>query len=73
MELRKVYKQTAKKAYNEGKEVYLLPSKVPLGNSYIFPVRICKTDGQEFEKLVNAFEYYNCNKEVGTYASYYIY
>lgn len=72
MALVKVDKRKAKKAYDAGKEVTLLPCKVRMRNKMILPVRISNESGATFEASVNAFEYYNCNRELGSYAHFFI-
>ena len=79
---KKVTKPTARKLFNRGVEVYLLPSKVNAFivfdknyEGFIQPVVIShKEDGGEnqFDRTVNEFEYHNCNSEMGYYAHYYI-
>lgn len=79
---KKVTKPTARKLFNSGTPVYLLPSKV---NAFIVfdrnykgaiqPVVIShkEDDGEnQFDRTVNEFEYYNCNSEMGYYAHYFI-
>lgn len=80
MNYKKVTKPIARKYYDNGKEVYLLPCKVNAHivfdssyNGFIQPYVISKhgSDGS-FDKVVNEFEYYNCNSKMGYYAHYYI-
>ena len=82
MKFNKVNKPTARKLYNCGVTIYLLPCKVSEvalqtgGNMWVSPVEIslltCKHDANKFDRSVNDFEYYNCNAELGYYASYYV-
>lgn len=80
MDYKKVNKPTARKLFNGGKEVYLLPNKAnpivldPNYKGMYEPVVITKKgdEDNQFDRLVNSFEYYNCNNEVGYYAHYYI-
>lgn len=67
----KVNKIEAKKIYNEGGSVHLLPSKVGVGNLWIHPIEINKEGGVEFQNKVNDFAYYSCNKELGQRINYY--
>lgn len=74
---RKLTKPTARKAFNNDDEVYLLPCKVSgaalLGRYWVKPVVIKRgVSTPDFDTAVNAFEYYNCNSELGHYAHYYI-
>lgn len=78
---KRVNKPTARKMYNHGCSISLLPCKInesALYGSYSFikPVTInildCKHDSNKFDRTVNDFEYYNCNAESGYYAHYYV-
>ena len=69
---RRIRKDDARRLYDGGVTVYLLPCKVyPDDNHpWIKPYRM---EGRPFEKTVNEFEFYNCNiAELGYYAAYYI-
>lgn len=77
---RKVNKVVARRMYNEGVQIYLLPCQV---NAYIMfdplykyvwiqTATISKDSGVTFDTAVNTFEYFNCNSELGRYAHYYI-
>lgn len=81
MVYKKVNKPTARKLYNNGITVYLLPCKVSevaltSKNSWVSPVEIslltCAHSANKFDRTVNEYEYYNCNAELGYYASYYV-
>lgn len=80
-----ITKPTARKRFNEGREIYILPSKVSplylnpkrIGNlkpyiePYIIKWREDEGDNQ-FNVLVEMFERHKCNSELGYYARYYI-
>lgn len=71
----RISKAMARKLFNNGTPVYILPCKVRLDNAWFKPAMINRNnlDNESFEKIVNAFEYYNCNyNELGKYASYYL-
>lgn len=80
MSYEKVGKKTARKLYNNGVTLHLLPSKVSVvalhtdGNYWVKPFSFSIfTDNRGFDIIVNEYEYYNCgNRELGTYASYYV-
>ena len=81
MVYKKVNKPIARKLYNNGITVYLLPCKVSetaltSKNSWVNPVEIslftCAHSANKFDRTVNEYEYYNCNAELGYYASYYV-
>lgn len=86
--LYRVNKTVARKTYNAGKPIYMLPCKTRLDNMWICPVKaisdqltnIGTSNGydnviarnREFETVVNCFEYYNCNNELGRYTAFYL-
>ena len=81
MVYKKINKPTARKLYNNGITIYLLPCKVSetaltSKNSWVSPVEIslftCTHSANKFDRTVNDYEYYNCNAELGYYASYYV-
>ena len=70
----RVNKAGAKKAFNEGKTIYMLPCKA-CPRSYWFtfyPVNKNAVDGASFETVVNNFEFYNCTPQTGKYTAFYI-
>ena len=81
---RRITKPNARKMYNAGFNIALLPCKVsgavlnipPSFNSGVQPVFIniltSKNEENKFDRAVNEFEYYNCNAELGYYSHYYI-
>lgn len=72
---KRINKAMARKEYNNGNSVYILPCKVRLDNAWFKPAMINRNnlDNESFEKIINAFEYYNCSyNELGKYASYYL-
>lgn len=78
----KVRKEIARKFYNQGFDVRLLPCKVSeqalyAKNAWVQAVIINKKDSEEtknaFDRTVNSYRYYNCqNAELGYYPHYYI-
>jgi hypothetical protein len=68
--MKKISKPTARKLFNSGRTIYLMPSKARMGGMWIKPMPINKRKGS-FTKLVNSFEYYNCNAPFGKYAWFY--
>lgn len=69
--LKRVSKRLARKLWLEYKTVYMLPCKVHPFNEWCLPYLISDRR-EDFDKLVNAFEDYNCGSELGYYASFYI-
>ena len=81
MVYKKVNKPTARKLYNNGITVYLLPCKVSevaltSKNSWVNPIEIslltCAHSANKFDRTVNEYEYYNCNAELGYYPHYFV-
>jgi hypothetical protein len=74
--MKKVNKTQARKAYNEGKIVQLLPCKVRFGTKWIDLYTIHNTDSiashHTFDERITYYEYYNCVNELGNYCAYYI-
>lgn len=81
---RQVNKPTARKMYNRGYGISVLPCKISLRRlsgtydyDWIQLIEIPKQiEGQyevsKFDRSVREFEYYNCNAELGYYAHYYV-
>ena len=72
----KVNKTKAKRLYDDGETVYLVPCKVfpDFNNNWIQPIKAKKSNDTDFfENFVNNFEYYNCQlNETGKYTHFYI-
>lgn len=70
----RVRKDVARKRFNEGRILYLTPSNVAASDSnlWIKPYPINNRAGQDFDDIVNNFEYYNCNWELGYYTNFWI-
>lgn len=84
---KRIQKNKARRLYNDGVTVYLLPCKVYPDDDHpwIKPFELNKKriddhyNGYDelkklytFDSRINNFEYYNCNAELGYYAAYYI-
>lgn len=72
---KRINKAMARNEYNNGNSVFILPCKVRLDTGWILPYMINSSinDAESFDKIVNAYEYYNCQyNETGKYASYYL-
>ena len=76
MEYVRVNKPTARKMYNYGLTVNLLPCKVSTNRIWIRPYTINKAESEysenQFDRTVIAFQFYNCNAETGYYPSFYV-
>ena len=86
----RITKATARKLYNSGRRIYLLPVNIRFDlygywyRPYMARIdehnAIGTNDGfntivpyEEFDKMVNCYEYYNCNSETGKYSAFYVY
>jgi hypothetical protein len=79
--MKKLTLRKARILFKKGKTVYLKPSKLSVQVMELspwfswFPAK--KSDyyqeNPSFDKLINEFYYYNCNKEVGLRVHYYAY
>lgn len=74
--LDRVTKTRARRLYNSGVGVLFIPCKLnPENNFYCLGIWQNKDlQGQygDFDKLLNAFEYYNCRPDTGNYTAFYI-
>lgn len=67
-----INKLKARNLYNKGFTIALLPCNVRSLTGIVQPVRITKQPGMDFDKIVNEYEYYNCNNELGKYTHFYV-
>ena len=70
----RVRKDVARKLFDQGRIIYLTPSKIVATDSgeWIKPYAISNRAGYNFDDLVNNFEYYNCCWELGYYTNFWI-
>ena len=71
-ELMKVNKATARRAFNAGFDVLLLPSKLDI-NAMMFRGQRIAAGYLSFDESVNNFENDNCYSEIGLTARFYMY
>lgn len=70
----------AKKAYEEGKTIWMHPCMMRVNNVWQSPMPTSKkrvednafTCGSTFENIVNDFRYYNCDNERGKYPIFFV-
>jgi len=68
----KVTKGMARKLYNDGKEIMVIPNRVrPTGILASWTTKPNDDPDADFDKLCNAIFYYNCSPETGTSLAYY--
>lgn len=66
----KIDKRTARKLYNTGVEVLIIPCKCNPHGAWITGITLINNE-RPFDALVNEFEYYNCCYELGYYPAFY--
>lgn len=71
-ELMKVNKATARRAFNSGFDVLLLPSKLDI-NVMMFRGQRIAAGYLSFDESVNNFENDNCYSEIGLTARFYMF
>ena len=68
----KITKALARKMYNNGEEVMIVPNKVrPNGMLASWTTKPADDPDADFDKLCNAIFYYNCSPETGMNLAYY--
>lgn len=72
--MKRITMTQARKFYNNGTQIYLMPSKAVPGSIWILPTRISMHDDnpKAFDSEVNAYRYYNCTAETGKRVHFYI-
>ena len=70
----RIRKNVARKLFNEGRIIYLTPSNIVATDSspWIKPYPINNRAGANFDDIVNQYEFYNCNYELGYYTNFWI-
>lgn len=53
-------------------EIGFVPCKANLNSMWISPMWLTLASVEDFEKAINEYTYYNCNKEVGNYPHFYV-
>lgn len=68
----RINKATARKLFSEGKEIWLTACNMRPEYGILLNSGYYNDLGRDFDKIVNAFQYYNCNNECGRYPAYYV-
>lgn len=71
LNLLRIDKKVARKLHDEGKEIFLAPSKLMPGGVWSIGYLVQKAEDRTFDQLVNSFDYYNTSYEQGYYAAFY--
>lgn len=69
--MKRISMAAARRLFNNGVEIYMLPSKVAVENIWILPANLHKGDSS-FDVQVSAYRYYNCSAETGNRIHFYI-
>ena len=69
---KEVSKAKAVSLFNNGQKVYALTSKLNPENMWMKPSLISSEWETSIDGFVNAYRYYNCNKECGMGVKFYI-
>lgn len=70
--IQQVQKRTARKLFNAGEKIYLQTSNMAPFNIWADCMEVQKDeDVQNFDTLVNSYEYYNCSNQTGRYTHFY--
>ena len=74
---KRISKAAARKAYDNGETLRIVPCKVAPVNAWGIGFDERKAEGSaeyvgRFDSLVNGITWYNCNAETGYYLAYYI-
>ena len=68
----KIYKNLARKMWNNGEEVMIIPNRVrPDSILANWTTKPQDDPDADFDKLCNAIHYYNCSPETGTSLAFY--
>lgn len=62
---------TARKLFNKGEKIYVLPDKVALDNPWVSPSSIEKINDETFDYIINAYCAY-MQRELGTCCAFYV-
>lgn len=70
----RIDKKKARIKFNAGCTIYLIQDMMRLDNAWQSPcpINMEKSSEKDFDKLVNAFQYYNCDSERGRGVKYFI-
>ena len=67
----KITRALAKKMYNNGEEIMVIPNRIRPNSMLASWTRKPENEDGDFDKLCNAVFYYNCSPETGMKLAYY--
>lgn len=70
----KITKTQARKRFEKGEQIFVLPNKIRFDNIWMQPFHFTKAqiEPDDFDTVINCYEYYNCNSETGKRCAYYV-
>ena len=74
--VKKISKRTARKLWDEGREIYFHSSNMRFDNAWQHPMPASKDgysfNGYTFDQVCNDYESYNCDNERGKYIHFFV-
>ena len=69
----RINKTTARRLFNAGHDILFNPVNMPVRRDFYCMHVIANKKGRaDFDKLCNAYQYYNCDNETGRYPAFYV-
>ncbi len=68
----RISKSTARKMFAQGSTFYMVAVNINPRHATTIDAKLAAEFDNDWDKLYNAFKYYNCNSECGYYPAYYI-
>lgn len=72
MTFEKINKSRARKEFDTGHPIWIAACHLRPETGIRLNSDCYKNLGQDFDKIINAFQYYNCNNDTGYYPAYYL-
>ena len=74
--VKQISKRTARKLWDEGREIYLHSSNMRFDNMWQHPMSASKDgysfNGDTFDQVCSSYENYNCDNERGRYIHFFV-
>ena len=74
--VKQISKRTARKLWDDGREIYLHSSNMRFDNMWQHPMPACKDGysfvGYTFDQVCSSYETYNCDNERGRYIHFFV-
>lgn len=72
-QVKQISKRTARKLWDEGREIYFHSSNMRFDNMWQPPMPACKdVAGHTFDQVCSSYETYNCDNERGKYIHFFV-